>query len=293
MKTLIAAAVLTVFMISSCSIIPNTSKRKYNPLIRYVGVGSTFTDDGVPRVTEPRTWKRAVDRMENSFPGSEPVVIWTVGTVNKKNTGVTLGFPSAANLPYIMFASNDVNERYLRYFDMKAINVFLRVEPGFAPVEKVLELALARYTNHPCVAGIGVDGGWFSTQDPGGGKKITDALAQSWEKTVKDINTNYRLFIQQDDPAFQPPVYRGDIIFMSGNGGEFRSVQELSSRMTEYSDRFYPNLVFFQVGYPADMHWWKRFKKPQERLGDALAEKVRQECGIVWVDLTLKEALLK
>jgi hypothetical protein len=292
MKTFFTAAVLALFFLSSCSIIPNSAKRKYNPLIRYVGVCASTRDDGVLRITEPRLWNRAVDRMENSFPGSEPMVIWTVGTVNKKNTGITLDFPSTASLPYIEFSSNDMHERYLRYFDMKAINVFLRIEPGFAPVEKVLELVLTRYTNHPCVAGIGVDAGWFSTQNPGTRKNITDALARSWEMIVKSFNTNYRLFIQQNDPALQPPVYRGDIIFVNGDS-RFRSVQEMSTRMTEFSDRFYPNLVFFQVGYLADMGWWKKFKKPQERIGDALAEKVRQECGIVWVDMMLKESLLK
>lgn len=292
MKALSAVILLACFLVSACSIIPNASKRKYNPLIRYVGVMSTSLETDPAHF--PRMWTRAIDRMETSFPGNDPMIVWTIGAYDKKSGGVTLGFPAddetaleGNKLPGIGFLTNDPNRRYLKYFNKMGIAVFFFIEPGNAPVERLIGMVLERYTNFSCVAGLGIDADHYAK-----GAKITDTAAETWEKLVKSFNTNYRLILKGENADRLPRTYRGDIIFMSDRAG-FRSVLEMAQVQSSFADRFYPNLVFFAIGNPADRYWWSRFKKPQERIGDAVADRVRQECGFAWSDATLKESLLK
>lgn len=291
-RKVLALFMLAFFLVFSCSVLPNSSsKRKYNPLVKYAGVRSSIY--GIEPFPIPAQWKKAIGKMENAFPATEPLALWTVATVNRKNAGVSLEFPSAGTNAFIEFATNDRHQRYLRYFDRMAISVVLQIEPGYAPVETLIDLVMTRYTNHPCVIGIGIDGEWYRNIRGGGnGMKVNDSTAASWEKRLKRFNTNYHLFLKHFDVKYLPDRYRGDIVFID-DSQNFRSIKDMAAQFYAFAERFYPNVVMFQVGYPSDRHWWKRYKRPQEDIGDAITEKVRQEFGIIWVDFTMKDVLLR
>ena len=60
----------------------------------------------------------------------------------------------------------------------------------------------------------------------------------------------------------------------------------------EFADFFYPNTVLYQIGYRADKKWWGTLEAPVPKsLGEILAAATRQECGIVWVDFSLRDVL--
>lgn len=290
-KKTTALILLALFLFASCSILPNdSSKRKYNPMMKYAGVVST--PYGMTPFPDPATIKKAVAKMEKAFPATEPLVLWTVGTANPANAGVRLEFPSSVTNDLISSATNDRQDRYLRYFDMKAINVILMVEPGHAPVGVLIDLVLRRYGAHPCVIGFGVDVEKYNPVPGGAGKKVDDFMAMTWERQARSYNTNYRLVLKHYDISYLPPGYRGDIIFID-SARQFRDAKDMTSRSFSFAERFYPNVVLFLAGSPSDRSWWKRYKRPQEDIGDALTEKVRQEFGLVWSDMTMKDVLLK
>lgn len=283
---------LSLFIFASCSVLPNySSKRKYNPLMKYAGVTSSV--NGISPFPSPIIWKKVVAKMEKAFPATEPVVLWKIGTVNITNAGINLEFPSDGTNDFISFSTNDRHQRYLRYFDMKAISIILLVEPGYAPVETIIDLVWARYRKHPCVIGIGIDVELYNNiRNYGTGMKVDDFRAMSWERKVRSCNTNYRLFLKHYSVSYLPDTYRGEIVFIDSSR-QFKNMKDMAAKGFSFAERFYPNVVLFLTGDPADRPWWNRYKRPQEDIGDALTEKVRQEFGLVWSDATMKEVLLK
>jgi hypothetical protein len=58
-----------------------------------------------------------------------------------------------------------------------------------------------------------------------------------------------------------------------------------------WGEFFKPNTVLFQIGYPSDKPWWSQLPQPPKTLGLAIAAKIEQDCGVIWVDFTLKDVL--
>jgi hypothetical protein len=63
--------------------------------------------------------------------------------------------------------------------------------------------------------------------------------------------------------------------------------------MADFAARFYPNPVFYQIGYQNDKNWWSKYDNPVSAIGERLAGHTRQDCGIIWVDFTLRDFVLK
>lgn len=88
-----------------------------------------------------------------------------------------------------------------------------------------------------------------------------------------------------------PPTYRSDLIFVDDSQilDDFNAA--LDEFVSYWSDYFKPNMVFFQIGYRSDRKWWQQLKDPPRDLGVVLAQNITQECGVFWVDFTLREVI--
>ncbi len=155
-----------------------------------------------------------------------------------------------------------------------------------------MDLVLKQYKHHASVIGFGIDVEWFKNARTSDSNAIvTDALAKAWEAKVKAHNQKYRLFVKHFRKEDLPPAYRGDVVFVD-DSQQFKSLDSFLSEFKEFADFFYPNTVMFQIGYRADRVWWNEIAAPiPKTLGEKLAARTRQDCGIVWVDFTLRDVL--
>ena len=291
---LIIMLVLSVMLDFGCA---KAISAKYSPEkpiehknIVFAGVRSS--QYGIKPFPEPEGWQRAIRAMTEYFPGSAPCAIWIVGEF-RRNKACHLYFPSGGNAyTNIEFESSDIHERYLDLFDKAGIKVFLQVEPASADMPTLIDLVLERYKHHSCVIGFGVDVEWHrESENPKWGVPVDDDMAEAWEKRVKSHNPRYRLFLKHWDRNWMPPSFRSDIVFVS-DSQIFESFDPMLEEFTSYwADHFYPNTVFYQIGYNSDKPWWQNMKNPPENMGKQIAENIRQECGIFWVDFTLRDVL--
>jgi hypothetical protein len=258
--------------------------------VTFAGVRSSSY--GIEPFPAPAGWENAIETMSSYFMNSTPCAIWIVGEMSGSED-CHLFFPSdGKEHPHIQFDSVDKHEEFLTAFDEAGISVFLQVEPANADMITLIDLVLGRYEHHPCVIGFGVDVEWYREADsPGRGVKVDDTTAQEWEARVKSHNPEYRLFLKHWDSSWMPPTYRGGIIFVD-DGQQLRDLNAMVDEFVNvWANHFYPNVVFFQVGYPSDRPWWGQLTNPPKTIGDALQARTRQDCGIFWVDFTLRETL--
>jgi hypothetical protein len=262
--------------------------------VQFAGVRSSGY--GIRPFPSPEGWKTAMQSMAGYFPGSTPVGIWIVGRLNGRSTGMTLEFPHPNNQvdygPLYTFSDEDKHEPYLRYFDSLGIKVFLQVEPGFADVNTAIDLVMKRYRHHRSVIGFGVDVEWFKNARTGTPNAIaTDELVKAWDARLKSHQRTYRFFVKHFAINNLPPTYRGDVVFVD-DSQQFKNREDFLAEYKQFADFFYPNTVMFQIGYPADKPWWSSSAAPVPKtLGELLASQARQDCGIVWVDFTLRDVL--
>jgi hypothetical protein len=264
------------------------------PHVAFAGARSSAY--GIRPFPTPEGWTGALKTLAGYFPGSTPVGIWIVGRLDGRTTGVNMEFPRPKDGvdygPLFTFAEADKHEPFLKQFDANGIKVFLQVEPGFADVGKCIDAILNQYKHHPSVIGWGIDIEWFQnakTDAPNG--KATDALAKAWEARVKSHNPNYRLFVKHFRAGDLPPSYRGDVVFVD-DSQQFKSVESFVDEFKEFAEFFYPATVMYQIGYRADRVWWGNLEAPiPKTLGERLAAGTRQQCGIVWVDFTLRDVV--
>jgi hypothetical protein len=258
--------------------------------IIYAGVRSSSY--GIEPFPEPQGWEKAMQTMTGYFEGSTPCAIWIVGKF-ERNKACHLFFPSdGKTYTNIEFDDVDTHERYLSHFDDLGIKVFLQVEPASADMPTLIDLVLNRYKHHACVIGFGVDVEWHrESENPEWGVAITDQQAEEWEKKVKAHNPQYKLFLKHWDRTWMPENYRGDIVFVDDS----QILPDFDAMLDEFVDYwsayFYPNMVFFQIGYPSDKPWWQKLATPPSDIGRAIAARIKQDCGIFWVDFTLRDVL--
>lgn len=266
------------------------------PILRSPGnvvfAGVRSSPYGIKPFPEPAEWQAAIKAISGYFPGSTPCAVWIVGHFGRPKD-CRLGFPGGGKAyPHILFETEDRHERFLSFFDRVGIKVFLQVEPAQADMKTLIDLVLGRYRHHTSVIGFGVDVEWHREyENPQRGVPVDDAAARQWELWVKGHNPGYRLFLKHWDKRWMPVSYRGEIVFVDDSQG----FEDMSSAVIEFvSDwaaAFYPNTVVFQVGYRSDRPWWAKLKTPPLELGDALRKRLRQDCGIIWVDFTLRDVL--
>jgi len=259
--------------------------------VAWAGVRSSSY--GINPFPSPGEWTSAMQTMSGYFTESSPCAIWIVGEIWGSRT-CHLFFPSDGSAhPNISFDSQDRHEPYLDYFDLHGVKVFLQVEPANADIGTLIDLVLDRYGHHSCVIGFGVDAEWYREADhPDWGAHVPDDSAAAWETQVKTHHPAYRLFLKHWDRSWMPPTYRGDILFISDSQG-FPDMPAMVDEFADYwADHFKPNPVAFQIGYAWDKPWWQYLGTPPKTLGQAIADRVEQTCGIFWVDFTLRDVLL-
>lgn len=258
--------------------------------VTYGGVRSSGY--GIYPFPSPSEWEQAMDTIASYFKGADPCGIWIVGVMGDQKI-CHLEFPSdGQNHEHISFHQSDKHESYLSHFDNQGIKVFLQVEPANADIQELIDIVLERYGHHPCVVGFGIDVEWYRvSENPGWGIPVENDSAQIWEQKVKSYDQDYQLFLKHWDRSWMPDYYRGDIIFVDDSQG-FNTFSYFIDEMTHYwADYFFPNTVFFQVGYGRDQSWWQYLDNPPSDIGVALAERTNQNCGIFWVDFTLQEVV--
>lgn len=265
-------------------------KSESQPKIKYAGARSSSY--GIKPFPDTTGWKNAITTMQSYFEGSIASGIWIVGKMAGKETCYLEFTSDGKEYPNIKFAEKDKHEPYLNYFDRNGIKVFLQVESANAEVLDVIDIVLNRYKHHPCVIGFGVDVEWYRVADnPGWGVKVGDELAEKWEKRVKSHNNSYRLFLKHWDFQWMPPNYRGEIVFVD-DSQIFESFEPMVEEFKIWADKFKPNAVYFQIGYPSDRKWWSKFDNPPKYMGEKITEQIEEnECGIFWVDFTLDEVV--
>ena len=265
--------------------------------INYAGARSSYY--GIYPFPTGEQWKNVNNNMAVQFEGAQATALWIIGGIQrdtvKKVDYCRLEFPEPDSGVYdsITFYSYDKHEPYLSYFDTTGVKVFLQVESGDANVGTLIDLVLSRYSHHPCVAGFGVDAEWYLISvTPNTGTKVTDALAEAWDKKVKTYNSAYRLFIKHWDKRWMPPGYRSDIVFIN-DSQKFMNIAHMASEFSAWAESFTPSTVMFQVGYPSDYIWWKNLANPPKDIGYTILAEIndptnKQEIGVIWVDFTLE-----
>lgn len=283
--------VLLLFLLAGCG----ASSRPKATLTPWSTAGVLFagarsSEYGIRPFPAPEGWDQGLEAMAGYFPGAQKAAIWIVGTVSEETGAAQLEFPGdGQDYPHIVFAADDRHEEYLRYFDEHNIQVFLQVEPGLADAPTLIDLVLNQYGQHPSVIGFGVDVEWYKDTQTGG-IPITDSTAQEWEERVKAHNPAYRLFLKHWEATYMPPSYRGEIVFVN-DSQQFGGFDEMVDEFAAWAETYYPNPVFYQIGYPADKRWWGKMDTPPQEMGQALADVTRQGCGIFWVDFTLRQVV--
>jgi hypothetical protein len=289
LRPLAALALTGLAAVLSASSCARPSSPPSAPRVAFAGVRSSIY--GIKPFPEPASWEKAITAMAGYYPGATPVAVWIVGHLGRPRDCV-LEFPGdGGTYPNIQFGEFDKHERYLEAFDRAGIKVFLQVEPANADMKTLIDLVLGRYGKHPCVVGFGVDVEWYREADrPQEGVPVDDATGRQWEAWVKAHDPAYRLFIKHWDQRWLCPTYRGDIVFVD-DSQIVDSADVLVKEFEAWGKSFYPNPVMFQIGYPSDRPWWSRMPEPPKTLGQAIAARIAQPCGIIWVDFTLREAL--
>ena len=264
----------------------------------------------------PEEWKSVTDQMQEWYPSAQPTMVWIVGSLS--GMGCNLEFLPADDVDtaaleeqYIYFSeptreNHLSHEEYFNYFDENGIQVYLQVEPGFADVDTLIDLVLAQYGDHPCVVGVGVDVEWYHGVTEDAGLPISDALAEQWDRHIKEINPDYRLFLKHYNIRYLPPSYRSDILFVNDSQGFGSAIGDVLGLYDEdlddvlgfmpefqrFADAFPDNDVLYQIGYAVDETWFYTMEDPVVlSLGQRLAEVTGQNCGIIWVDFTIKDPM--
>ena len=228
--------------------------------------GARASSYGAPNpFPNPAYWEEVGYDMtgEMGVQSAAPAMVWLVGTIDERICN--LNFPANASDPYIVGSGNDFNKEFFKAFDRAGVKVFLQAESGDADMEELITVVLDRYHYHPSVIGFGVDVEWYHEADnPGDGKQISDAEAETWYNLVKSYNPEYRIFFKHWDPEWMPPTFRGngeDVLFLNdaqSTGGWNPSFDEwVYDTLRGWAEYFYPYPVGFQYGYESDREWWE------------------------------------
>jgi hypothetical protein len=246
---------------------------------------SVYGFDNFPDTT---WWLNSTKDMALKFTNSQPSVVWILGYTTEN--GCYLNFPNPnPNISYsnIYFSNKDENEKYLNYFDKSGIKVWLQVEPGFADVMTLIDLALTKYKKHESIIGFGIDVEWYKTSSANNyeGQSITDSEAEQWITKIKSFNTDYLLFTKHWLSEKMPPSFRSDIVFID-DSQNFSNMTSMINEFSDWSKTFSESKVAFQFGYEADKSWWKNLSDPPKVIGDELLKKCSNISDLYWVDFT-------
>jgi hypothetical protein len=212
-----------------------------------------------------------------------------------------LEFPEDPESPtsdplYIRFSNEDKHTPYLEKFDKEGIKVYLQVEPGNADMKELIRLCLNKYGHHSSVAGFGVDVEWYPsdgrTNGPDAGLQtpLDTNFLKEIDALVKNYNPQFKVMAKHFTQSYVGSKPVSDVIYIH-SGQDYNNMKALVSQFANWANRFYPNEVGYQLGYPADYDWWKNLKDPMKEIGDAIFNEMNnkeQKINFFWVDFTIR-----
>jgi hypothetical protein len=254
---------------------------------RAVGAGFRYSVYGPDCHPPAEYWGLVGLEMAKRFENSVPETIWIVGRLNR--TGTRLNFPVKSSNPLIVGSAYDENEATLDLFDRLGFRVWLQVEPGFAPIDELIEIVMSRYAHHPSVIGFGIDVEWYRSANPDEGQPVTDEEARTWVKAVrKHGRADDRLFLKHFSIDRMPPTERNGILFVD-DSQILPSMDAMVEEFAVWGRKFAPAPVAFQYGYESDRPWWRMLEDPPREIGQAILDAVPNTEGLYWVDFTVIE----
>jgi hypothetical protein len=226
--------------------------------------------------------------MASRFTGASPAIVWILGYTT--DDGCYLGFPnpnSDTSYNKIFFSNTEEYESYFKAFDTTGIKVWLQVEPGFADVLTLIDLAFTKYGHHSCIIGFGIDVEWYKTSSANSyeGAAVTDSEAETWSAKIKSYNQDYLLYAKHWETRKMPPTFRKDIVFVD-DSQEFSNMSSMVQEFSNWAKTFAPAKVAFQFGYDADKVWWAKLTDPPKNIGDAILNECPNVSDLFWVDFT-------
>ncbi len=249
-----------------------------------LGAGLRYSTYGPQYNPGPDYWADVAQQIASRFPGATPQVIWIVGQLNGQGTYLT--FPIKETEQYILASPIDDNEAVFDLFDELGVQVWLQVEPGKAPVEKLIHVMLEQYKHHPCVIGVGVDVEWYKSHERPEGQAVTDAEAEAWLAAARSHGAHYRLFLKHWLIEKMPPTARDGILFVD-DSQQFPSLDAMVDEFATWGEAFAPAPVGFQFGYRTDQHWWQELDDPTKDIGDRILATTPNTEALYWVDFTV------
>ena len=243
-----------------------------------------------PKMTN-EVWKKYVTTLTGAYEGSEGAIILIPGTISKG--GCSFGFPEPKGVDTssvdVDFDEDDLYEDFLTMCDSKNYKVWLQVESGYNDLVKLCEIVMTQYSDHPCVAGFGVDCEWYNP-DTEEGCAVDDKTAEALVKKVREFNKDYTVFTKHWDERFMPPTYRDGMIFVN-DSQIYESLEVMVSDFTNWARYFQGSPVFFQIGYKADVAIWQKDPLATAKAITDSASEYNKEIGLIWVDFTMRSAL--
>jgi beta-glucosidase len=252
-----------------------------------LGAGFRYSAYGPPFDPGPEYWALAGFDMARRFERAVPETVWIVSRMNGR--GTLLNFPANARDPLIAGSPDDGNEATLDLFDRLGYRVWLQIEPGFASVDELIDLILARYKHHSSVIGFGIDVEWYRSTSPDEGQAVTDAEAAKWLAAVRGHNRGHRLFLKHWEQEKMPPTVREGLMFID-DSQILPSLEAMVEEFEAWGRAFAPAPVGFQYGYPSDRRWWSTLGDPPGDIGAAILARVPNAEGLYWVDFTILDA---
>jgi hypothetical protein len=199
----------------------------------------------------------------------------------------------------------------LNAYDAKGHDVFIQIESGSHADTIILKCALNRFyrrynsttIKHPCIKGFGVDVEWYGDSDPNeDGESISVSGVNGIYNILKGWGHNLKLFLKHWDrgQAIKQAIptasqgLKADIIVIDDSQGFDNDFATQKSEFKAWLDFYSPNPVGFQIGYPADYHWWKNLggKKIDKNVTGLLkyfgTANGARNIGFVWVDFSVR-----
>lgn len=277
MRNVLILFLLTSVLLAACS--PAAA-----PQTPRISAGYRFSVYGPPWFPPADYWAETGQQIAGKFDGAQPAALWIVSQIIGE--GSKFNFPGTTDQPNIYFSMEDQNEEIFQRFDEIGMKVWLQVEPGNADVEQLIHIMLKRYSQHPCVIGVGVDVEWLNSIAEPEGRQVTDEEARLWLAAARSYNKDYRLFLKHWEAEKMPPTYREGILFVD-DSQMFDSLDAMVTEFAAWGKTFEGYPVAFQYGYTDDQTWWGILDDPVKTIGERILSAAPNTEGLFWVDFTL------
>ncbi|OUM65015.1 carbohydrate-binding module family 18 protein [Piromyces sp. E2] len=256
--------------------------------------GAVRKEENYGEIPDGNRWLGFINKFTKYFKGSKPTVIVIVSQ-NCEDVICKFGFPKPSGVSkteYIEFSSKDKFEDILKVFDKNGINVWLQVEPGDNDLVTIAKIVFNQYGHHSCVQGFGIDLEWWHKNDTGKGRQLSDDDAERIVRYVRSVNGKYTVFAKHWKIEFMPPNYRDHMIFID-DSNKIGSLEDTTEEFNQWAIEFKNNPVMYQVGYNEDYNLWGKNPISFARAVVEEASNYNDHVGILWVDISMKEALKK